>query len=45
MIYCSKINDYVEQEKRCIHCIFYLTEEDTCNYDKWMPGMVKDNDK
>lgn len=41
MIYCDKIQDYVEQEEVCIHCIFYNYDTDTCEYEDWYPGLKK----
>jgi len=35
MIYCEKIHDYVDQEEKCIYCIFYKKLEDSCFYPEW----------
>jgi hypothetical protein len=39
MIYCKKIEDYVEQEKNCLICIFYIKNKDSCWYEEWYPGL------
>ena len=41
MIYCEQRNDYVEQDKKCVKCIFYKLEEDSCFYPDWYPGLKK----
>jgi hypothetical protein len=36
MIYCDKIDDYVEQEETCYNCIFYCVLTDSCGiFDYW----------
>jgi hypothetical protein len=42
-IYCSKIEDYVDQETKCMKCIFYKKDEDSCFYPEWIPGLKKEN--
>lgn len=33
MIYCKKENgNYVDQEEKCLKCIFYKYDEDSCFY-------------
>jgi len=44
MIYCEKINDYVEQKEKCLSCIFYNFDEDTCTYEEWHPGLKRGKD-
>lgn len=44
MIYCDKIEDYVDQNEKCINCIFYKKQKDICDYDKWHPGLKQKND-
>jgi len=44
MIYCVKIRDYIEQDEKCINCIFYLYDEDTCDWENWHPGLKKGKD-
>jgi hypothetical protein len=44
MIYCQKINDYVDQETKCMQCIFYKRDEDSCFYPEWKPGLKKGRD-
>lgn len=34
MIYCEKIYDYVEQDKKCIKCAFYIQNTDSCVYNE-----------
>ena len=45
MIYCERINEYVDQEEKCIACIFYLPNEDTCDWENWHPGLKKGKDE
>lgn len=45
MIYCEKIHDYVEQEEKCLTCIFYKKEEDSCTYEDWHPGLIRGKDE
>jgi len=48
MIYCGKIKDYISQKEKCILCIFYDKNEDSCWHEEWYPGLEKgrsDNDK
>lgn len=34
MIYCEKEKgNYVDQEEKCINCIFYLYNENTCDWE------------
>jgi hypothetical protein len=44
MIFCKKINDYVDQETKCMKCIFYKVKEDSCYYENWIPGLKKGRD-
>jgi len=44
MIYCSLINCYVDQEKKCMLCTFYKVDEDSCDYENWYPGLKKGRD-
>jgi len=39
MIYCEKINNYVDQNEKCLICIFYKKNEDSCFYSEWYPGL------
>jgi hypothetical protein len=39
MIYCSRIEDYVFQEEKCIGCIFYDKETDSCDYEELHSGL------
>lgn len=41
MIYCSRIEDYVFQDEKCINCIFYNKETDSCDYEEFHPGINK----
>jgi hypothetical protein len=44
VIYCSKINDYVDQETKCMKCIFYKVDEDSCTFEEWKPGLKQNTD-
>jgi len=44
MIYCSRIEDYVFQEEKCIGCIFYDKETDSCDYEVFRPGLKQNPD-
>ena len=44
MIYCDKIQDYVDQQEKCIECIFYKIDEDSCFHPDWKPGLTQKND-
>lgn len=42
MIYCEKENgNYVDQNEKCLTCIFYDKETDSCNYEEWNPGLIQ----
>lgn len=43
MIYCQLINDYVDQNEKCIKCQYYLKLEDACNHPNEM--MKKENNE
>lgn len=34
MIYCNKIHNYVDQEKKCIKCPYYNYNEDSCEMEE-----------
>jgi hypothetical protein len=41
MIYCGYIRNYINQEDKCINCILYNEEEDSCDYELFNPGLKK----
>jgi len=42
MIYCEKEKgNYVDQNKKCMKCIFYKRDEDSCFYPEWVPGLIQ----
>jgi hypothetical protein len=45
MIYCERVENYVEQDEKCINCIFYETEKDDCTYELFYPGLKKEKDE
>jgi hypothetical protein len=45
MIYCKKIENYVDQDEKCDACIFYLIKEDSCDWENWHPGLKKGKDE
>ena len=44
MIYCERVNNYVFQEEKCLGCIFYEEDEDSCFYPEWIPGLKSGRD-